>query len=280
MKIICAAHPGGPDVLRVVEAPTPTPAPGQLLVRVASASVNFSDIMRRRGDVYPIPTRWPYVPGSEVAGVVEAVGDGVDASRVGTNVFALAGEDGSGGYAQFALCSAASAVPIPDGLSSDTAASLVVAGVTPMLMLTQPSSVDATTTVLVSAGAGGVGGFAIQIARALGARVLAGASTEERRARALALGADVAVDTSSPTWSAAVLAATDGRGVDVALDAGGASTFGETLASLAPFGTAVVYGYAGGEQLRFSSTLVERFFYSPAPNQTIRAFNLAGFAFG
>lgn len=218
MNVICADGPGSPDVLTLSQRPTPDPEPGQVLVRVSSASVNFSDVMRRRGDPYPIPTTWPYTPGSEIAGTVERLGDGVDAALRGKTVFALAGDDASGGYAQYALCRAETAIPVPEGVTADQASTLVVAGVTPMLMLTEASTVGPGSTVLVQAAGGGVGGFAVAIARALGATVIACGGTQEHCARASELGADHVVDTSAPRWSERVLAATGGRGVDVALE--------------------------------------------------------------
>lgn len=280
MNVIYADGPGSPDVLTLSQRPTPDPEPGQVLVRVSSASVNFSDVMRRRGDPYPIPTTWPYTPGSEIAGTVERLGDGVDAALRGKTVFALAGDDASGGYAQYALCRAETAIPVPEGVTADQASTLVVAGVTPMLMLTEAATVGPGSTVLVQSAGGGVGGFAVAIARALGATVIACGGTQEHRARASELGADHVIDTSAPRWSEQVLAATGGRGVDVALEGGGESTFSETLASLAPFGTAIVYGFASGKALRFDPASIERFFYTPAPNQCVRAFNLGGYAFG
>jgi NADPH:quinone reductase len=125
VKAIQMTEQGGPEVLRLVDLPDPVPGPGQVLIRVEAAVVNFSDVMRRRGDVYPVPTRPPFVPGAEVAGTVAAVGEGVDNFEIGTHVFGTVGADASGGYAELALAYAASLIPVPAGLPLDAAASVV-----------------------------------------------------------------------------------------------------------------------------------------------------------
>src|SRR5258705_3984825 len=119
MKAIQMSEQGGPEVLQLVELPDPQPGPGEVLIKVDAAAVNFSDLMRRRGDVYPVPTPLPFVPGAEVAGTIAALGDGVDGPPVGTPVFGTVGADTSGGYAEYALAYAANVIPIPDGLDAD-----------------------------------------------------------------------------------------------------------------------------------------------------------------
>lgn len=157
MQSIVARSPGGPEVLELVEHPTPVPGPGQVLIRVVSAGVNFSDVKRRRDDDYPFPTAFPYTPGGEVAGTVEALGEGVRAPELGTRVFALVGGDGSTGYAQYALAEAAQTVPVPGDLDSDVAAGLIIAGSTAMLALVDVMDLQPGQRVLVEA-AGGPGG--------------------------------------------------------------------------------------------------------------------------
>src|ERR1700746_3996610 len=115
MKAIQMSEQGGPEVLHLVELPDPEPGPGEVLLKVEAAAVNFSDLMRRRGDVYPVPTPLPFVPGAEVAGTV--------------------GADASGGYAEYALAFAANLIPIPDGLSADAAAGIVVSGLAATVIL-------------------------------------------------------------------------------------------------------------------------------------------------
>lgn len=145
MRVVRAERFGGPEVLRAVEVPIPEPGPGQVRIRVQAAAVNFADVMRRRASPYPFPTALPYVPGSEVAGVIDALGEGVAGPPVGTPVLALVGEGGEGGYAERAIANAARVIPIPPGLTPEAAASLLVAGTTAVLLLTwqrSPSTKD------------------------------------------------------------------------------------------------------------------------------------------
>ena len=280
MQAVRARRFGPPDVLVLEEVPLPRPEAGQVLIKVESASVNFSDVKRRRNDAYPFPTPLPYTPGGEVAGVVEALGDGVDGPPPGTPVFALVGGDGSSGYAQFALADAAQVIPIPPGVDPDVAAGLVVAGTTAVLLLREAARLRPGESVLVQGAAGGVGGYAVQIAKLLGAGTVIGAAgSPEKRAAALERGADHAVDYTRPDWPARVRELTGGRGVDVLLEMAGGPSFEQGLACLAPFGRAVVYGSASGQPLRFAPDAILRLFYDPAPNQSLVAFNL-GLWFG
>lgn len=279
MKAIRVDEFGGPEVLMLVDAPTPTPGPGQILIRVASAAVNFSDVMRRRDDVYPFPTTLPYVPGGEVAGTVEALGEGVAMPPIGTRVFALVGSDGSGGYAQFAIADAQQVIPIPKGVSDDQAAALVIPGSTAFLALSTIANLGAGETVLIQGAGGGVGGYAVQIAKLLGATVVASASSSTKRDAAIAWGADHVVDSADPAWPEAVRGATDGRGVNVAWEISGGDSFEKALSVLAPFGRVVVAGRASGRPLTVSEAAIESFFYRPSLGQTIHNFNL-GLFFG
>jgi NADPH2:quinone reductase len=198
---------------------------------------------------------------------------------LGRRFLALVGGDASGGYAEFAAAQAAYAIPIPDGITEQTACGLVVAGVTPMLMLTDAARVGAGSTVVVPGAVGGVGSFAIAIARALGATIIALARTPERRDRARGrrasrFGQHVANvgrgRRRADGWPWSGRRPRSGRRVDV---------YAVALA-LGAFGTCIIYGFASGTPLAFAAPDVERFFYTPAPNQTLRAFNLAGYAFG
>ena len=278
MQAIRIHQHGGPEVLRLEELPTPAPGPGEVLIRVTSAAVNFSDTMRRRDDPYPFPTTLPFVPGGEVAGTVEALGEGVDGPAPGTRVLALAGPDGSTGYAQFATADARRVVPVPAGIDDDVASTVLVAGVTPLLMLVETARLQPGESVLVPAAAGGVGSYAVQLARALGAgTVVALAGTEAKRKAALALGADHALDPADPRWPDAVREHTAGRGVDVALEATGTGELERTLGVLAPFGRLVVYGFASRTPGSLGPDALEALLYRPALNQSITGFNVGAF---
>jgi NADPH2:quinone reductase len=244
---------GAPEVLHSEEVPKPQPGPGQALIRVEAASVNFADIVRRRKDPYPLPTPLPAILGSEVAGYIDQVGEDVTAFRPGDRVFALFGGNGLGGYAQFALADVANVIPLDPRLDLDIACTLVVAGVTALQMLKEAGRLQPGESVFIPGAAGGVGAHAVQLAKALGAGiVIAAASTAERRKKALARGSDYAIDYTQPGWPDEVKRLTAGRGADVVLDMSGGTFFDQSLAALAPFGRLVVYGTASRER----STLV------------------------
>jgi NADPH2:quinone reductase len=234
---------GGPDVLVYEDVPTPSPGPGEVLIKVESASVNFADVVRRNNDPYPFPSPLPFIPGSEVAGIVEQIGDGVSNVSVGTAVFASLENGGAGGYAQYAVAKAAKAIPLPDGLTPDQACSLVVAGMTALQTLTDCAHLQAGESVLVQAAGGGVGTYAIQLAKHLGAgQVIAAASTDAKRKLALELGADHAIDYTAPGWEKQVRALTSGNGVDVVLESTGGDVLTRSIQAMAPFGRIVVFG--------------------------------------
>ena len=275
MKAIQMTEQGAPEVLRLVEVPDPEPGPGQVLIRVQAAAVNFSDVMRRRGDVYPVPTPSPFVPGAEVAGTVAAVGDGVEGLPAGTPVFGTVGADASGGYAELALAYAPSVIPIPAGLDPDDAAGIVVSGLAATVILADVARLAPGESVFVPAGAGGVGSYAVQIAKLLGAgTVLAGASTAAKRKIALSLGADHALDYTAPDWTGQVRHLTSGRGVDVALEMSGPARLNETLTILAPFARLVVYGSVSGTVDGLDPAALQPLLYDPAAGQTLTGFNL------
>jgi NADPH2:quinone reductase len=275
VKAIQMTAQGGPEVLHLVELPDPQPGPGEVLLKVDAAAVNFSDLMRRRGDVYPVPTPLPFVPGAEVAGTVAAVGDGVDGLSVGTPVFGTVGADASGGYAEYALAYAANVIPIPEGVGEDAAAGIVVTGLAATVILSDVAQVAAGETVFIPAAAGGVGSYAVQIAKLLGAgTVIGGAGTAAKRDVALALGADEAVGYREPGWTEQVLELTGGRGVDVALEMSGPTHLGQTLAILAPFGRLIAYGAVTGSVDGLDPAALVPLLYDPAPSQIITGFNL------
>ncbi|MEY9967046.1 NADPH2:quinone reductase [Streptacidiphilus sp. MAP12-16] len=275
MKAIQMTEQGGPEVLRLVELPDPQPGPAEVLIRVESAAVNFSDVMRRRGDVYPAATPSPFVPGAEVAGTVVALGPGVDGPAVGTKVFGTVGADGSGGYAELALAYTPSVIPIPEGLGSDAAAGIVVAGLAATVVLTELIGLGKGQSVFIPAAAGGVGQYAVQIAKLLGAdTVIAGASTPAKRQIALDLGADHAIDYTRDDWPEEVRELTGGVGVDGALEMSGPARLAQTLRALAPFGRLVVLGSVGGTTEGLDPAALAPLLYDPAPSQSLIGFNL------
>lgn len=278
MRVVRAERFGGPEVLRAVEVPIPEPGPGQVRIRVQAASVNFADVMRRRASSYPFPTALPYVPGSEVAGVIDALGEGVAGPPVGTPVLALVGEGGEGGYAERAIANAARVIPIPPGLTPEAAASLLVAGTTAVLLLTEVLHLRVGETVLVPAAAGGVGSYAVRLGKHLGAKVIAGASTAAKRDLALAAGADAVIDLSNAHWPEALRELAPG-GVDVALEMEGGEQLERCLQSLAPFGRVAVYGHASADPRRLSTDALATWLSAPALGQSVVAFNL-GLYFG
>jgi NADPH:quinone reductase len=277
MKAARTHNKGGADELMFEDVLTPQPGPGQVLIRVESASVNFSDVKRRRGDTYPFPTVFPYVPGGEVAGTVAAIGSGAEMHTVGSKVFALVGGDGQGGYAQFALAYAPQVFAIPQGLDMDRASALTIAGATAMLLLKEVGELKAGQSVAIPAAAGGVGSYAIQIAKILGAsKVIALAGGPEKLKHALKLGADVGINQRDTDWPEQVMKATGDKGVDLLLEANGAQSLREGMRATASFGRVIVYGSASGKDATLDADTVKHWLYEPAPNQTITAFNLGG----
>lgn len=238
MRAVRISEWGGPEVLEVVEdAPEPVAGPGEVLVRVSAAGVNFADTHARE-DAYVARYGLPFVPGAEVAGVR------VDS---GERVVALTG--GGGGYAQVAAVPAATAFAIPDGVPDTVALGLLIQGLTAWHLYATQGRVAPGESVVVHAAAGGVGSLAVQLGRAFGAgRVIATASSQDKRAAALALGADAALDVEAEDLAAALRAANGGAPVDVVFEFAGGRVFDASLAALAPFGRLVVCGIASREQ--------------------------------
>ncbi|MDX2239279.1 MAG: NADPH:quinone oxidoreductase family protein [Leptolyngbyaceae cyanobacterium bins.302] len=238
---------GKPDMFVYEDVEKPTPTSNQVLIKVESVSVNFADLMRRRNDSYPYPTPLPAILGGEVAGTVAALGEDVEGIKVGDLVFAVLPNGGMGGYAQYAIADIRQTIPIPQGMTTDQASTLVIAGVTALQMLRDVARLQPGESVFIPGATGGVGSYAIQIAKVLGANpIFAGVSLESKRDSALQLGAHYAIDYSQATWSQEVRSLTDGKGVDVVLEmTGGGDIFNESFESLATFGRLVIYGSAG-----------------------------------
>jgi NADPH:quinone reductase len=235
MRAIRVEQWGGPEVLQLVEdAPMPEPGQHDLLVRVNRAGINYADTHAAENSYLSRQTL-PLIPGSEIAGTTED----------GRRVMALLA---SGGYAEYAVVPMASAIPIPDGVSDEQALALLVQGLTAWHLYKTSARLAEGESVVVHAAAGGVGSLAVQLGKAFGAgRVIATASTEEKRQLALELGADVAVDVTVPDLARALREANHVHGVDVVLEMAGGHVFDESLKALAPFGRLVTYGISSGE---------------------------------
>jgi NADPH2:quinone reductase len=227
MRAVLLRETGGPERLEVTEVPDPQPGDGEVVVRVRAAGINFADVLVRQGR-YPQPPDLPTIPGSEVAGDLD-----------GRRVMAL---PRGGGYAEQIAVDERLVVPLPDGASYEEGAGFLLTFLTAWIPLTRQVRVEEGSTVLVHAGSGGVGSAAIQVAKHLGARVVATASTEEKRAVALEQGADEAL--AYDEFGEKVRA-------DVVMDPVGGEIFTQSFGVLKPLGTVVALGFAGGwwEQL-------------------------------
>ncbi|WP_434618935.1 quinone oxidoreductase family protein [Arthrobacter sp. A5] len=238
MKAIVVTETGGPDVLRAADVPMPLAGPGELLIKVAASGVNFIETYQRSGH-YAIDL--PYTPGSEAAGSIVAVGDGVEDFAVGQRV---ATAEGRSTYAEFTVVEAAKALQVPDGVSDDVAAALPLQGMTAHYLINSSYHVEPGQTVLTHAGAGGVGLLLIQLLKDRGARVISTVSTDEKEALARGAGADEVLRYDG--FPERVRAITDGTGVDVVYDGVGKNTFDGSLKALRLRGTLVLYGAASG----------------------------------
>jgi NADPH2:quinone reductase len=245
MHAVVARQAGGPEVLSYTELPDPAPGPGQLLVRVAAAGVNFIDTYRRSG-TYPM--EYPHTVGVEGAGTVEALGEDVTGFAVGDRV---AWHDAPGSYAELVAVGAAGVVHVPGGLDLTTAAALPLQGITAHYLVRSTFEVQPGHDVLLHAGAGGVGLLATQLAVARGGRVLTTVSTPEKAALSSTAGAAHTIDYAAladitTELPALVRELTDGQGVHVVYDGVGKATFEASLASLRTRGMLVLFGGASG----------------------------------
>ncbi len=235
MRAIQISEFGGPEVLRLVELPTPEPGPGEVLIEVSRAGLNFADTHQRTNS-YVRKAELPLVPGGEVAGV---------RTDTGERVIALVGD---GGYAEYATAPRELVHPIPDGVDDGTALALAIQGMTAWHLYKTAGKLAAGESVVVHSAAGGVGSLAVQLGAPLGAgRVIATASGARKRELALELGADVAVDSEPDGLTERLLQANGGAGVDVVFDMAGGAAFDASYAALAHFGRIVVCGIATQE---------------------------------
>jgi NADPH:quinone reductase len=246
MRAIIVDEFGPPERLRVGEMPAPRPGPGEVLVEVHMAPVNYVDLLVVGGTYQSLPAL-PFIPGKGPAGVVTALGPGVTAPRVGDHVLAMAEE---GGYAELVALRADQCYCLPPRMSFVDAASLSLVYDTAWFALRERARLTPGETVLVLGASGGVGRASVQLARAMGARVLAGISRPEKAAAVREDGADAVIDLSRQnlrdTLREEVWAATEGRGADVILDPLGGDAFDAALRALAWCGRLVVIGFAAG----------------------------------
>ena len=240
MRAIRLSGPGGPEVMRLVEEPVPTPGPGQALVKIEAIGVNFIDIQVRSGAYTSVP---PLTPGSEGAGIVEAVGEGVSKVRVGDRV-AWAMVPGS--YAEYQTIPVGMLVPMPEGLDFRQAAAVTLQGMTAHYLALSTFPLKAGDSCLVHAAAGGLGQLLCQMAKMRGARVIGTAGSPEKAAVAREAGAFEVILYREQDFAAAARRLTGGVGVQVVYDTVGKDTFDGSLRSLARRGTMVVVGQASG----------------------------------
>ncbi|WP_343791230.1 quinone oxidoreductase [Brevundimonas kwangchunensis] len=232
---------GGPEVLQLVETPVPSPGPGEILIRSAAVGLNFIDIYQRTG-LYPLPL--PSGLGKEAAGVVEAVGDGVVRFEVGDRIATATAPVGA--YGQFHVLPETAAVRVPDDISLETAAAVMLKGMTAEFLVRRAFHVKQGDEILLHAAAGGVGLILAQWARSLGATVIGTVGSEAKAELARAHGSNHVILYDREDVATRVKEITDGRGVAAAYDSVGAATFESSLASLKRRGTLILFGNASG----------------------------------
>ncbi|MGD0774812.1 MAG: quinone oxidoreductase [Candidatus Solibacter sp.] len=250
MKSIQVNVPGGAENLQLVDIPTPQPGPGQALVRIAASGVNFIDIYFRTG-LYKADL--PIAIGSEAAGTVEAVGEGVSEVAPGDRVaYAMV----RGSYAEYAVVPAAMLVKIPGHLDFQTVAAAMLQGMTAHYLTHSTFPLKAGDTCLVHAAAGGAGGLIVQMAKNIGARVLGTVSTAEKAGIARESGADEVILYTEREFDVEARRLTGGRGVDVVYDSVGKTTFEKSLNSLRPRGTLALFGQSSGSVPLFNPSIL------------------------
>ncbi len=265
MKAMIARELGGPEVLKAEEIASPEPGPGQILVRVRACGVNFADSLVLKGK-YQVQPELPFSPGAEVAGTVLKLGEGVSGLKVGQRV---AGMCGNGGYAEEALMPASGVVPLPAEMPDEVAAAFPIAYGTSHLALKHRGRLKKGETLVVHGAAGGVGLTAVEIGKALGARVIATASTPEKLEIARKHGADELIDSSTEDLRERIKGLTGGKGADVIYDPVGGDVFDASLRAIAFEGRLIVIGFAGGRVPQI-----------PANHLMVKNVDAIGFNFG
>jgi len=246
MRAVQIEEFGGPEVLRLTDLPVPEPGDDEVLIEVSRAGLNFADTHTRE-NTYVARYELPLVPGGEVAGTTPD----------GARVVAMLG--GTGGYAEYAVAPRATTFPIPEGVEEGAALALLIQGLTAWHLYRTSAKLAQGESVVVHAAAGGVGSLAVQLGKPFGAgRVIATASSEDKRQKALELGADIAVDVNADDLAGALREANQGRRVDVVFEMAGGRVFDQSLEALAAFGRLVTYGIASREQNELKSGYLMR----------------------
>jgi NADPH2:quinone reductase len=243
MRAIQIEEFGGPEVMQLADIPVPEPADGEVLIRVETAGINWADTHARENE-YVARYELPLVPGGEVVGVVER---GAGEIRAGRRVVAMTG---TGGYAEYATARAETTFPLPDGVDDGQAIALLIQGLTAWHLHKTCGRVQRGESVVVISGAGGVGNLAVQLGKPLvnAGRVIATASSEEKRALTMRLGADAATDTDADGLTERLIEANGGEKVDVVFEMSGGDVFEACRKALANLGRLVVYGIASRDQ--------------------------------
>jgi putative PIG3 family NAD(P)H quinone oxidoreductase len=254
MTAIDPASPGGPEVLVPVTRPVPHPGPGEVLVKVAAAGVNRPDVLQRMG-LYPMPPGAPTIPGLEIAGTIVAVAADVSRWRIGDQVCALVS---GGGYAEYCTAPAGQCLPIPVGMAATDAAGLPETWFTVWSNVVDRGHARHGETILVHGGTSGIGITAIQLARALGLKIIVTTGSAEKCAAALAAGAAHAIDYAAQDFVAEVARITEKRGVDLVLDMVGGDYLPRNLQCLADDGRHVSIAFQRGPRADLDLTAVMR----------------------
>lgn len=240
MRAIVISEFGDSSKMVMKDMPVPVPSTGEVRVKVSATGLNFTDIYQRKG-LYPNPL--PYVLGYEFSGTVDAIGAGVDDFHIGDRVCTA---NGTGGYAEYAIAPASKLIHLPDDISFDLAAAVILQGMTAHYLATSTYSLKPEDTALIHAAAGGVGQLLVQIAKLRGARVVATVSNEEKAKIASQIGADFVIIYTQSDFEKEVKNFTQNQGVDVVYDSVGQATFLKGLNCLKPRGYMVLYGQASG----------------------------------